>query len=457
MNIQDYIKNQSKKELCRFITCGSVDDGKSTLIGRLLFDNKLIFDKNLDDIDFASLVDGLESEQEQGITIDVAYRFFESKKRKFIIADTPGHEQYTKNMATGASNADIAIILIDALKGVSTQTKRHSYIVSLLGIKNIIIAVNKMDLINYDKNKFEKICKEYKKVIPNLKNYKNINFYYIPISALNGDNIIKNSPNLSWHKNNLMNLLNTIKLDNYTDKDFIFAVEYINKIKSNLRGYCGNISSGKIKVNDDIIIYPQNKTSKIKSITGTSITNLKPIKDLNKIENIKEASKDMAVSLFLQDEIDISRGDIISTKQNNIKISNNFNAYIIWMSENKLDINQTYLMKRAHFLVNIKFENIIYKKDINNFKKIKTNVLNLNDIALCSLKIEKNIALKAYEENQTLGSFIIIDKYNNETLAAGMIEEILQTNQKDKIYTKAEIELNKYIRKHYPEWECKKI
>lgn len=471
-NIEKYLQEHENKELCRFITCGSVDDGKSTLIGRMLYDSKMLFEDQIlslekdskklgnagEKLDFALLVDGLASEREQGITIDVAYRFFTSEKRKFIIADTPGHEQYTRNMATGASTADIAIILIDARKGVLTQTKRHSYIVSLLGIKQFIIAINKMDLVNFRQDIFDDICKSYKEILPYLKNYENIQTHFVPISALDGDNIASKSIHTPWYNGKtLSELLDTLPIAADFNDEFIMSVQYVNRPHLNFRGFCGSIASGKVSVGDEIMILPSLKTSKIKEIITPDIKNLKVLDKNENIQSSKNASFPSAITLTLEDEIDISRGDVIVSKNHSLKISNSFKAMMIWMSEAEFSLNGNYLIKIANLTTSITFEKIDFKKDINTFEESQSDELKLNDIAKCTLRLSKKTALAAYKDNKTLGSFIIIDRYSNETLAAGMVEEILTLEDKARVYTQAEIELNAYIRKNYPEWECKKI
>ncbi|EAH9788927.1 sulfate adenylyltransferase subunit CysN [Campylobacter coli] len=471
-NVEKYLKEYENKELCRFITCGSVDDGKSTLIGRMLYDSKMLFEDQIlslekdskklgnagEKLDFALLVDGLASEREQGITIDVAYRFFTSEKRKFIIADTPGHEQYTRNMATGASTADIAIILIDARKGVLTQTKRHSYIVSLLGIKQFIIAINKMDLVDFRQDIFDDICKSYKEILPYLKNYENIQTHFVPISALDGDNIASKSIHTPWYNGKtLSELLDTLPIAADFNDEFIMSVQYVNRPHLNFRGFCGSIASGKVSVGDEIMILPSLKTSKIKEIITPDIKNLKVLDKNEKVQSAKNASFPSAITLTLEDEIDISRGDVIVSKNHSLKISNSFKAMMIWMSEAKFSLNGNYLIKIANLTTSITFERIDFKKDINTFEESQSDELKLNDIAKCTLRLSKKTALAAYKDNKTLGSFIIIDRYSNETLAAGMVEEILTREDKARVYTQAEIELNAYIRKNYPEWECKKI
>ncbi len=471
-NIEKYLQEHENKELCRFITCGSVDDGKSTLIGRMLYDSKMLFEDQIlslekdskklgnagEKLDFALLVDGLASEREQGITIDVAYRFFTSEKRKFIIADTPGHEQYTRNMATGASTADIAIMLIDARKGVLTQTKRHSYIVSLLGIKQFIIAINKMDLVDFRQDVFDDICKSYKEILPYLKNYENIQTHFVPISALDGDNIASKSIHTPWYNGKtLSELLDTLPIAADFNDEFIMSVQYVNRPHLNFRGFCGSIASGKVSVGDEIMILPSLKTSKIKEIITPDIENLKVLDKNEKIQSSKNASFPSAITLTLEDEIDISRGDVIVSKNHSLKISNSFKAMMIWMSEAKFSLSGNYLIKIANLTTSITFEKIDFKKDINTFEESQSDELKLNDIAKCTLRLSKKTALAVYKDNKTLGSFIIIDRYSNETLAAGMVEEILTHEDKARVYTQAEIELNAYIRKNYPEWECKKI
>ncbi|HED6852198.1 TPA: sulfate adenylyltransferase subunit CysN [Campylobacter coli] len=471
-NIEKYLQEHENKELCRFITCGSVDDGKSTLIGRMLYDSKMLFEDQIlslekdskklgnagEKLDFALLVDGLASEREQGITIDVAYRFFTSKKRKFIIADTPGHEQYTRNMATGASTADIAIILIDARKGVLTQTKRHSYIVSLLNIKQFIIAINKMDLVDFRQDIFDDICKSYEEILPYLKNYENIQTHFVPISALDGDNIASKSIHTPWYNGKtLSELLDTLPIAADFNDEFIMSVQYVNRPHLNFRGFCGNIASGKVSVGDEIMILPSLKTSKIKQIITPDIENLKVLDKNEKIQSSKNASFPSAITLTLEDEIDISRGNVIVFKNHSLEISNSFKAMMIWMSEAEFSLSGNYLIKIANLTTSITFEKIDFKKDINTFKESQSDELKLNDIVKCTLRLSKKTALAAYKDNKTLGSFIIIDRYSSETLAAGMVEEILIHEDKARVYTQAEIELNAYIRKNYPEWECKKI
>lgn len=474
-NIEQYLKEHENKEILRFITCGSVDDGKSTLIGRLLYDSKMIFEDQLsaiekdskksgttgDRIDLALLVDGLASEREQGITIDVAYRFFSTDKRKFIIADTPGHEQYTRNMATGASTADVAIILIDARQGVLTQTKRHSYISSLLGIKKIIVAINKMDLLGFSQKRFEEIKKDYEAVIPNLPHHKDIEFRYIPISALDGDNIVTNSERCSWYADEpLMELLDTIDISKDENNHFRLPVQYVNRPNLNFRGFCGTIASGEISVGDEITVLPSRKTSKVKQIILPTATNLST--EHLALNTASKAYSPMATTLTLEDEIDISRGDMIVKSSDIPEVSNKFSVMVVWMSEEPMEMNQNYIIKRATSVINGTFKSIEYKKDINTFNELDTHTLELNDIAKCTLSLDRQIAIDPYHNNRYTGSFIIIDRYTNNTVGAGMISasiinEAMKEEISDRAYTRAEKELNAYIRKNFPEWECKTI
>jgi len=475
-NIEQYLKEHENKEICRFITCGSVDDGKSTLIGRLLYDSKMIFEDQLaaiekdskksgttgDKIDLALLVDGLASEREQGITIDVAYRFFSTERRKFIIADTPGHEQYTRNMATGASTADIAIILIDARQGILTQTKRHSYIASLLGIKNLVVAINKMDLVDFSQDVFENIKRDYKEIIPNLPHNEDLNIEFIPISALDGDNILTNTPKAPWYDGlPLMELLDTISIHEKQNNSFRLPVQYVVRPHLNFRGFSGTIASGSVKVGDEITVLPSRKTSKVKSIVSNEIKDLRPIGKDETVETIPKAFAPMATTITLEDEIDISRGDMIVKSTDIPKVSNHLTAMVVWMDETPLTLNQNYVIKRATSVLNGAFNSIEFKKNINTFEEDKASKLELNDIAKVTLSLDREIAVDPYHENRYTGSFIIIDKYTNTTVGAGMIvssiEGFAHLEVEKKVYTQAEIELNAYIRSNYPEWNCKAI
>lgn len=448
-----------------------MDDGKSTLIGRMLYDSQKIFEDQLTSLikdskkqgtqngkmDLALLVDGLQSEREQGITIDVAYRYFYTNHKKYIIADTPGHEQYTRNMATGASTANLAIILIDARMGVLTQSKRHSYIVTLLGIKNLVIAINKMDLVNYSKEKFDSIKKDYQSFLEKLPNYKNLNVTYIPISALNGDNVVNLSSNTTWWKGKtLLQFLDELPIQQDKNTNFRFPVQYVNRPNLDFRGFCGNITDGMIEVGDEIKILPSNKTTKVKSIISPHFIN--PNNANLQDAKVQKANAPMSVTLILEDEIDISRGDIIIKKDDDVKMSNNFEATLVWLSETNMQINKNYIIKCATTQANVKIEQILYKKDINTLENLQADSLNLNDIASCKLTLERKILCDIYEQYKQTGSFIIIDRISNETIAAGMITKANKTTQKQtKKYTKEDIELNRYIRKKFPEWKCLSI
>lgn len=475
-NIEAYLKEHENKEILRFITCGSVDDGKSTLIGRLLYDSKMIFEDQLaaiekdskkvgttgEKIDLALLVDGLASEREQGITIDVAYRFFSTEKRKFIIADTPGHEQYTRNMATGASTADVAIILIDARQGILTQTKRHSYIASLLGIKNLIVAINKMDLVDFSEEVFENIKKDYKEIIPNLPHNEDLNIQYIPISALDGDNILTNSPKAPWYKDQpLMELLDTIEIHKKESNSFRLPVQYVVRPHLNFRGFSGTIASGSINVGDEITVLPSGKTSKVKSIVSNDIKDLRPLGKDEVVETIQTAFAPMATTITLEDEIDISRGDMIVKSSDIPKVSNHLSAMVVWMDEAPLTLGQNYVIKRATSVLNGTFNSVDFKKNINTFEEVDADKLELNDIAQVTVSLDREIAVDPYHENRYTGSFIIIDKYTNSTVGAGMIVSSVEGSAElasdSKEYTQAEKELNAFIRKNYPEWNCKAI
>ncbi|HAC71106.1 MAG TPA: sulfate adenylyltransferase subunit CysN, partial [Arcobacter skirrowii] len=381
-DIESYLKEHENKQLLRFITCGNVDDGKSTLIGRLLHDSKMIFEDQLatikkdskknnttnNEFDLSLLVDGLQSEREQGITIDVAYRYFTTDKRKFIIADTPGHEQYTRNMATGASTANLAIILIDARYGVQTQTKRHSFINKLLGINHIVIAVNKMDLMDFREDVFNKIKEDYLKFAKELGLTNNITL--IPLSALNGDNVVERSDKSPWYKGaTLMEHLENVEIHNDRDlTHFRFPVQYVNRPNLNFRGFCGTIASGVIKVGDEITVLPSHKSSKVKEIVTYD-------------GNLPYAYAQQAVTITLEDEIDISRGDVIVKSDEQADEANNFDVDIVWLSEDPLIKGKQYFIKRATTTTVGTISQFYYKTDVNTLERSATNTLNLNEIA----------------------------------------------------------------------------
>ena len=426
--ISRYLKSQASLNLLRFITCGSVDDGKSTLIGRMLYESQMIFDDQVaslkndskkygtqgENIDFALLVDGLSAEREQGITIDVAYRFFSSSKRKFIVADTPGHEQYTRNMATGASTAELAILLVDARNGILTQTKRHSFIASLLGIKNIVLAINKMDLVNYDKNIYEKISSEYKLFSKKL-NFENIQS--IPISALNGDNIHKKSKYMKWYNDKtLFDYLETTKTKIQSSDNFVLPVQSVNRPNLNFRGYSGTIAEGKIRKGDELISLPSNQKVKVKDIFVGE-------------RSLKTANLKQSITLTIDKEIDTSRGDILCSKNSTVDMADQFNVNVIWMSEDKGFTGRTYLAKIHNISTSIKIMNIKKIYDVNTLEFAAGNELKLNDVAEISISFNKAVPFSTFKENKILGSLIIIDPINNQTIGMGMINFSLRRSQ----------------------------
>ncbi len=452
-DINAYLAQHEQKELLRFLTCGSVDDGKSTLIGRLLHDSKMIYEDQLEairsdsvkhgttgeKIDLALLVDGLQAEREQGITIDVAYRYFSTAKRKFIIADTPGHEQYTRNMATGASTCDLAIILIDARYGVVTQTRRHSYIASLLGIKHIVVAVNKMDLMNFDQAVFEKIKQDYFDFSAKLGMS---NVMFVPISALDGDNVVNRSERAPWYQGQtLMEIFETVPIagdKNYSD--FRFPVQYVNRPNLDFRGFCGNVASGVVKVGDEIRVLPSGKTSYVKSIVTYD-------------GELQEAFTGQAVTLTLTTEVDVSRGDMLVLAKDLVPQSNHLKAHIVWMAEKTAQANSEYLFKFASKIVSGVIESIDYRIDVNTQEHSHIEQLQLNDIAVVDLVLTQPVVADKYSNNRATGAFIVIDRLTNITVGAGMVvEQLTAKAQATESYSEFEIELNALIRKHFPHW-----
>jgi len=422
-DINAYLAQHERKELLRFLTCGNVDDGKSTLIGRLLHDSKMIYEDQLaavqadsaksgttgaGKIDLALLVDGLQAEREQGITIDVAYRYFSTATRKFIIADTPGHEQYTRNMATGASTCDLAIILIDARYGVQTQTKRHSFIASLLGIQHIIVAINKMDLVDYSEEVFNKIRQDYLKFTESLDLH---DIYFIPMSALDGDNVVNPSENMRWFTGvPMMEALNSVKIVN--DRNFTnarFPVQFVNRPNLDFRGFCGTVASGIFRKGDPITALPSGKSSKIKAIVTYD-------------GELDEAFPPMAVTLTLEDEIDISRGDmIIGAEQTPATVADKFKANIVWMTEKALTPGRQYIIKLATRSVSGSVSMIHHRIDVNTLEHHDANELQLNEIGCCTVSVNAPVVFDPYKTSRGTGSFIIIDRLTNGTVGAGMI------------------------------------
>jgi sulfate adenylyltransferase large subunit len=432
-DILAYLKQHENKELLRFLTCGNVDDGKSTLIGRLLYDSKMIFEDQLaaiendstkhgttgEKIDLALLVDGLAAEREQGITIDVAYRYFSTEKRKFIIADTPGHEQYTRNMATGASTCDLAIILVDARYGVQTQTKRHSFIASLLGIKHVVVAVNKMDLMDFSEDKFEEIKGDYIEFAKDL-NIPDIQF--VPLSALDGDNVVNRSARSPWYQGKtLMEMLETVQINEDRNlENFRFPVQYVNRPNLDFRGFCGTVASGIVRPGDSVTALPSGKSSKIKSIVTYD-------------GNQQEAFIGQAVTLTTEDEIDISRGDMIVKTEDLPGTSDTLNADLVWMSEDAMKPGKQYDLKFSSTPNTGSISLVHHRVDVNTMEKHQADDLKLNEIGLCELSLNKPIAFDAYKKNRATGAFIVIDRLTNVTVGAGMVVGAAQEKSSEQL------------------------
>jgi len=429
MDIKQFLDQDEKKDLLRILTAGSVDDGKSTLIGRLLFDSKLLYEDQLtalkrdskreghagEDIDYALLLDGLKAEREQGITIDVAYRYFSTNKRKFIIADTPGHEQYTRNMVTGASTANLAILLVDASKGVITQTKRHTFLVSLLGIQHIVIAINKMDLVNYSREIYENICQDYREFVTDL-NIPDINF--IPISALKGDNVVNLSEKTPWyHGKGMLEFLEDIHISSDRNfSDFRFPVQYVNRPSRDFRGFATSIASGVIRKGETIKALPSGKTSKVKAIIGSN-------------GEQEYAFPPQSVTITLEDEIDISRGEMIVHPDNMPHIERHFEAMLVWMDEKPMNINTQFFIKHTTNTTKVRIDNIRYKVDVNTLEKSEIDHFELNEIGRVVLTTNKTLFFDPYKKNHNTGSFVLIDPITNNTSAVGMIIDKLSSDQ----------------------------
>lgn len=421
LDIKEFLDRDEQKDLLRFLTAGSVDDGKSTLIGRLLFDSKKIYEDQLDalerdskrvgnageHIDYALLLDGLKAEREQGITIDVAYRYFSTNNRKFIIADTPGHEQYTRNMITGGSTANAAVILVDARTGVITQTRRHTYLISLLGIKHLVLAVNKMDLVDFDENVFNKIVSDFNAFVADL-NIPDV--YCIPLSALEGDNVVEKSERTPWYDGKcLLDYLETVPIDldrNYSD--FRYPVQYVLRPNLDFRGFCGKVASGVIRSGDEVMALPSRKKSRVKSIVTYE-------------GEIEEAFPPMCVTLTLEDEIDISRGEMI-VKPDNLPIeSRNFEAMLVWMDEEPMDTSKQFFIKQTTNTTRARIDNIKYRVDVNTMERSNVELLKLNEIGRVVFTTGKELFFDPYHTNKQTGAFILIDPITNNTSAVGMI------------------------------------
>jgi len=430
-DIVAYLKGHEEKSLLRFITCGSVDDGKSTLIGRMLYESKMIFEDQLaalerdskkvgtqgDDIDFALLVDGLASEREQGITIDVAYRFFSTARRKFIVADTPGHEQYTRNMATGASTAELAIILIDARRGVLTQTRRHSFIVSLLGIRKVVLAINKMDLVGYSKEVFDRIDADYRAFAGGLGTGGAAPFEIvsIPVSALKGDNIVDGSASMPWYGGpTLLEHLETVAIDDEdAGKPFRFPVQWVNRPNHEFRGFAGQVSGGTIQKGERIRVQPSGRESTISRIVTLD-------------GDLDRAVSGQSVTLTLADEIDISRGDLISSAGSPAEVANQFETTVLWMADDSMLPGRPYLMKIGPLTVQATITAPKYRINVNSFEHVAATKLDLNEIGVCNIAIDRRIAFDPYTENRDTGGFILIDRVTNATVGMGLIHFALR-------------------------------
>ena len=453
VGVERYLELQQNKSMLRFLTCGSVDDGKSTLIGRLLHDSAQIYEDQLaalksdsqkmgttgDQIDLALLVDGLVAEREQGITIDVAYRYFSTNKRKFIIADTPGHEQYTRNMATGASTCDLAIILIDARYGVQVQTRRHSFIASLLGIKHFIVAINKMDLVEHSEATYNSIKQDYTEFVQGLGE-RDIQF--VPLSALNGDNVVKPSTNMDWYQGEtLLARLETVTLENdTTDNGLRFPVQYVNRPNLDFRGFCGTLASGTINVGDAITVLPSGKTSTVKSIVTFE-------------GELDSASQGQAVTLTLNDEVDVSRGDTIVTGTLP-HVSQGAKAKLVWMGEKPLEINRQYDLKIASKKTQVSVTKLDHLINVNTLAEENASSLALNEVGQVELHFAERLAFDLYDDVRDTGGFILIDRLTNVTIAAGMIESVVEAEQTQHQFSEFELEFNSLVRKHFPHWQA---
>ncbi|MBK6601560.1 MAG: sulfate adenylyltransferase subunit CysN [Betaproteobacteria bacterium] len=428
-DIGQYLEAHRHKSLLRFITCGSVDDGKSTLIGRLLYESKMIFEDQLaalerdskkvgtrgDEIDYALLLDGLQAEREQGITIDVAYRFFSTDRRKFIVADTPGHEQYTRNMVTGASTADLAIILIDARKGVLVQTRRHSYLVSLLGIRRVVLAINKMDLVDYAPEVFARIEADYRAFAARIGL---TDIVCIPISAVHGDNIIEPRGNTPWYQGPmLMEHLETVPVDDDLQaRPFRLPVQWVNRPNSDFRGFAGTIVSGVVKPGDSIKVLPSGRESRVLRIVTAD-------------GDLKEAVANQSVTLTLADEIDISRGDVLAAADDPVPVADQFEATVVWMSEAPMLRGRNYLLKIGTKTVTATIAPLKYKVNVNTLEHLAADRLELNDIGVCELELDQVIAFEPYAVNRDLGGFILIDRMTDHTVGAGQLNFALRRSQ----------------------------
>ncbi|HDS1151477.1 TPA: sulfate adenylyltransferase subunit CysN [Pluralibacter gergoviae] len=457
--VEAYLHAQQHKSLLRFLTCGSVDDGKSTLIGRLLHDTRQIYEDQLsslhndskrhgtqgEKLDLALLVDGLQAEREQGITIDVAYRYFSTEKRKFIIADTPGHEQYTRNMATGASTCDLAILLMDARKGVLDQTRRHSFISTLLGIKHLVVAVNKMDLMEYSEERFNEIREAYLTFAEQLPGDLDIRF--VPLSALEGDNVATQSTNMPWYSGpTLLEVLETVEIHRVVDEQPLrFPVQYVNRPNLDFRGFSGTVASGTVKVGQRLKVLPSGVESSVARIVTFD-------------GDLQEAAAGEAVTLVLKDEIDISRGDLLLDADQNLPAVQRASVDVVWMAELPLQPGQSYEIKIAGKKTRVRVDSIAYQVDINNLTHREVDSLPLNGIGLVELTFDEPLALDSYQNNPVTGGMIFIDRLSNVTVGAGMVREpkagaVAGSGN----FSAFELELNALVRKHFPHWGARDL
>lgn len=460
LGIEAYLNQHQRKSLLRFLTCGSVDDGKSTLIGRLLHDSQQIYEDQLaaihadsqkvgttgEKIDLALLVDGLQAEREQGITIDVAYRYFSTQTRKFIISDTPGHEQYTRNMATGASTCDLAVILIDARKGILDQTRRHSFIANLLGIRQFIVAINKMDLVDFDSNRFKTIETQYLTFAKNLD--PKIQIQTIPLSALDGDNVVERSPRMPWYQGEtLLHLLESVPVTDDRKRGALrFPIQYVNRPNLDFRGFAGTIAKGEIAVGDAVKVLPSHQTTTVKSIVTFDGV-------------LQSAQAGQAITLTLNDEIDISRGDLMVSANESLTATRQFAAHLVWMSEQSLRIGKTYDIKIAGKTTQGVVTQIRHQVNINTLETFETAALPLNSIGVCLFELTEAVPLDLYQFCTDTGGFIVIDRLSNVTVGAGMVHEMdtPSSPQPTKTYSAFELELNALICKHFPHWQARDL
>ncbi|WP_033569263.1 sulfate adenylyltransferase subunit CysN [Dickeya undicola] len=457
--VEAYLHAQQNKSLLRFLTCGSVDDGKSTLIGRLLHDTRQIYEDQLstlhndskrlgtqgEKLDLALLVDGLQAEREQGITIDVAYRYFSTEKRKFIIADTPGHEQYTRNMATGASTCELAILLIDARKGVLDQTRRHSFIATLLGIRHLVVAVNKMDLVGYEQAVFEQFKQDYLDFAGQLPTDLDITF--VPISALDGDNVATPSTTMNWYRGpTLLDVLETVNVSSRSlSQPMRFPVQYVNRPNLDFRGYAGTVASGVVRVGQRVKVLPSGVESSVSRIVTFD-------------GDLQQAQAGEAVTLVLSSEVDISRGDLLVGHEETLQAVRSAKVDVVWMAEQPLVPGQSYDIKIAGKKTRARVENIDYQVEINTLTQRVTESLPLNGIGLVELTFDEPLVLDKYQQNSVTGGMIFIDRLSNVTVGAGLVREPLDVAEAETgNYSAFELELNALIRRHFPHWGARDL